>query len=37
TKIENFYSDSYSDTPLARIAENAYLVKGDNLLPWDKE
>lgn len=37
TTIENFYSDSYSDTPLARIAENAYLVKGDNLLPWDKE
>ena len=37
TKIENFYSDSYSDTPLARIAENAYLVKGDNLLPWDKK
>ena len=37
TTIENFYSDSYSDTPLARIATNAYLVKGDNLLPWDKK
>lgn len=35
-KIENFYSDSYSDTPLARLADKAYLVKGETLLPWEK-
>ncbi len=34
--IEEFYSDSYSDTPLAKKAEKAYLVKGDKLLEWDK-
>lgn len=33
--IDNFYSDSYSDTPLAKIALNAFLVKGDKVLPWD--
>lgn len=35
-KIDEFYSDSYSDTPLARLAEKAFLVKGDSLLPWQK-
>ena len=35
-KIEDFYSDSYSDAPLARIAKRAILVKGDRLLPWNK-
>lgn len=34
TKIDNFYSDSYSDTPLAQIAENAYMVKGEKLSRW---
>ncbi len=32
--IENFYSDSHSDDPLARLAQKAWLVKGDRLLPW---
>ncbi len=36
-KIEGFWSDSLSDSPLARIAETAYLVKGDRILPWPKE
>ena len=36
-QINSFYSDSYSDSPLAEIAEEAYLVKGDRLLPWGKE
>ncbi len=31
---EEFYSDSYSDTPMAKISEKAVLVKGDKLLPW---
>ncbi len=34
TIIDNFYSDSYSDTPLAEIAENAFMIKGDNVTPW---
>ena len=33
-KIENFYSDSHSDDPLAEISEKAILVKGDRLLDW---
>lgn len=35
-EIEDFYSDSHSDDPLARIARRAILVKGDRLLPWGK-
>ena len=31
---ENFYSDSYSDTPMAKISRKAYLVKGEKLRPW---
>ena len=33
-KIGEFYSDSYSDTPLAEIAEKAYIVKGEELTDW---
>lgn len=34
-KIDNFYSDSYSDTPLAKIAtQKSYIVRGKKLLPW---
>nr|MCR5794918.1 haloacid dehalogenase-like hydrolase [Solobacterium sp.] len=36
-QINRFYSDSYSDSPLAEIAEEAFLVKGDRLLPWGRE
>lgn len=34
--IENFYSDSLSDTPLALCAENAHLVKngGTTIVDW---
>jgi len=32
--IDNFYSDSHSDDPLAAIARRAWMVKGDKLLPW---
>ncbi len=35
--IEEFYSDSYSDSPLALLAEKAFLVDGDKLVRWDKE
>ncbi|MEG1633822.1 MAG: haloacid dehalogenase-like hydrolase [Oscillospiraceae bacterium] len=34
TEIENFYSDSLHDSPLALLSERAYLVKDDMLLPW---
>lgn len=34
TEIENFYSDSRSDTPMARIAKKAWLVHGERLHPW---
>ena len=32
--IGEFYSDSYSDTPLAELAERAWMVRGDELKPW---
>lgn len=34
-KIDEFYSDSYSDTPLAEIAEKAYIVKGEDFSEWE--
>ena len=33
-RIEEFFSDSYSDTPLAEQAERAWLVTGSELKPW---
>ncbi len=36
-KIDNFYSDSVSDKPLAIIAENAYLVKGNVVKHWNMD
>ncbi len=35
-EIEEFYSDSLSDTPLAELAERAFLVEvgGEKLSPW---
>ncbi len=32
--VEEFYSDSYSDTPMAEVAQKAFLVKGDKIMPW---
>lgn len=32
--IQAFYSDSLSDTPMARLAAQAFLVQGETLLPW---
>lgn len=34
TTIDKFYSDSYSDTPLAEISKEAFLVKGDKITSW---
>lgn len=36
-KIEEFFSDSYSDAPLAELAERAWMVKGMELRPWGKD
>ena len=33
-EINNFYSDSYSDTPLAEISHNAYMVKSNKITKW---
>lgn len=35
-KIEKFYSDSFSDTPLAEIAQEAYLVSDNEIQPWNE-
>lgn len=35
-EIAEFYSDSLHDSPLARLAERAYIVKGDALKPWPR-
>ena len=33
-KIDSFYSDSYSDSPLAEIADKAFMVDGDKIESW---
>ena len=35
-KIDQFYSDSISDLPIARISNNAYLVKKNKIEVWKK-
>ncbi len=35
-RCDEFYSDSYSDTPLALIADKAYIVRRNDLSPWDE-
>lgn len=37
TRVEAFYSDSLSDTPMAELAETAYLVKNGQCSPWPKK
>lgn len=32
--INEFYSDSLSDTPLAMLAEKAFIVQENRLIPW---
>ena len=34
-RIKAFYSDSYSDEPLALLADKAYIVDGETLTDWD--
>ena len=35
-EVDEFYSDLYCDTPLARLAKKAYIVKGEKLTSWKK-
>lgn len=32
--VEKFYSDSHSDDPMAALAQESYIVKGERLIPW---
>ena len=34
--VDNFYSDSYTDIPLARIAKNAFFVHNNSITKWEK-
>ena len=36
-EVAAFYSDSLADTPMARLAREAWLVKGDALSPWPED
>ncbi|MBO4291193.1 MAG: haloacid dehalogenase-like hydrolase [Lachnospiraceae bacterium] len=35
--IDSFYSDSLCDAPLAEIAQKAFFVKKDKILPWPEK
>lgn len=35
THCDKFFSDSYSDTPLAHIAHEAFLIKKGKICPWE--
>lgn len=35
-EIEEFYSDSLSDKPLAEIAKSPYIVSGRKIIEWDR-
>lgn len=35
THCGKFFSDSYSDTPLAEIADEAFLIKKGKICPWE--
>lgn len=34
--VSSFYSDSLSDTPMAKLAEESFLVTPDGIQPWPK-
>lgn len=37
TQIQQFYSDSQSDLPMARLARKAFLIEKGKVLPWNTE
>ena len=34
-EVDDFYSDSHDDDPMARIARRAFFVSGDEIEPWE--
>ena len=36
-RVEEFFSDSRADAPLAAIAERAWAVRGEEVEPWPEE
>ena len=36
-EVDEFYSDSRSDTPMARIARRAFIVRNGELFPWPEQ
>lgn len=34
--IQRFYSDSIHDLPMMRLADSAYLVRGNRVIPWEE-
>lgn len=34
-EIDEFYSDHYSDEPLAKLAKKAFIVDGEKIIDWD--
>lgn len=32
--VDDFYSDSHSDDPMARVAKRAFMIKGEEIAPW---
>lgn len=36
-EIIEFYSDSYSDDPVAQLSKQSFLVQGEELIPWNIE
>jgi len=36
-EVEEFFSDSLSDTPMARLAQRAWLVEGEKLTCWPQD
>lgn len=32
--VDDFYSDSHADEPMARVARRAFMVRGENVEPW---
>lgn len=35
-RVDSFYSDSLSDTPMALLADESFLITPDGILPWPK-
>ena len=37
SSIDNFYSDSLSDTPLAKLSKHAFLVSNNKIINWKED